>query len=764
MTDINATIENAQPIEVTIEDAQEINAVVEDAQPINVTITDGNSNDHTNLINLDYASSDHTGFQEELIAGTGIDITGTTISSTVSSEWGGITGTLSNQTDLQNALDLKTDETDFTSHTGDSSIHFTESSIDHTKIQNKGVRLHSELDIQYSASITHIANPTIHFLESQINHGNIMNVTANQHHSQSHNIVSHSDTSATGTELNTLTDGSNADTLHTHAGTVDWTADQSGVPLIIHADNYVDNDTTYTSSDFTHDDLTGVSVNEHLDWTADLGATNINAANYTDTTTHASFSQLDYASAGHTGFAEALGVDDNYVTDAEKVVIGNTSGTNTGDQSSGDFDHAQLTNLNSTTYSHLTSTQLIDLTDAGDTTLHYHATDRARTNHTGTQTASTIIDFDTEVSNNTDVAANTSARHTAVTITDGTTINFTLTGQDITAETIDSAINHNNLLNTHNLTTDISHDTINSGTIASHDTSATGTELNTLTDTSDADALHTHTGANLTDDVFLKNDGDTSTGDYNFDSNTFVIDSTNNMCGFGTNTPEEKIHIEDGKLLITHSTAAPFLKFRDDTDDDYFIWEYNRNANRLALDSNDVTDIISFSKDGKVGLNLTTPLSTFHINGGVGSLSTGLSFGDGDTGFYETVDDEIRVCIGGTDSWQMTGSFLGSPFNGQPTLIKENATSTNPTIIPNKNDLNTGIGWAAHDQLSIVAGSVEGMRIEEGNSGTVGTHIFIPNLTTAPTSNPTNGGYMYVESGALKYRGSSGTITTIATA
>lgn len=34
----------------------------------------------------------------------------------------------------------------------------------------------------------------------------------------------------------------------------------------------------------------------------------------------------------------------------------------------------------------------------------------------------------------------------------------------------------------------------------------------------------------------------------------------------------------------------------------------------------------------------------------------------------------------------------------------------------------------------------------------------------APTSNPTTGGYLYVESGALKYRGSSGTVTTIANA
>ena len=38
-----------------------------------------------------------------------------------------------------------------------------------------------------------------------------------------------------------------------------------------------------------------------------------------------------------------------------------------------------------------------DLTDAGDSTLHYHASDRARANHTGSQLASTISDFVTQV-------------------------------------------------------------------------------------------------------------------------------------------------------------------------------------------------------------------------------------------------------------------------------------------------------------------------------------------------------------------------------
>lgn len=42
-----------------------------------------------------------------------------------------------------------------------------------------------------------------------------------------------------------------------------------------------------------------------------------------------------------------------------------------------------------------TGTNWTDLTDAGDSTLHFHASDRARANHTGTQTMSTISDLPT---------------------------------------------------------------------------------------------------------------------------------------------------------------------------------------------------------------------------------------------------------------------------------------------------------------------------------------------------------------------------------
>lgn len=42
--------------------------------------------------------------------------------------------------------------------------------------------------------------------------------------------------------------------------------------------------------------------------------------------------------------------------------------------------------------------------------------------------------------------------------------------------------------------------------------------------------------------------------------------------------------------------------------------------------------------------------------------------------------------------------------------------------------------------------------------------VFIANANTVPSANPVGGGIIYAEGGALKYRGSSGTVTTLAPA
>lgn len=67
-----------------------------------------------------------------------------------------------------------------------------------------------------------------------------------------------------------------------------------------------------------------------------------------------------------------------------------------------------------------------------------------------------------------------------------------------------------------------------------------------------------------------------------------------------------------------------------------------------------------------------------------------------------------------------------------------------------------------------VAGTMTAPTVRVGSSaslgGASGAVVAMQSATTVPTSNPTGGGVLYVEAGALKYRGSSGTVTTIALA
>ena len=82
------------------------------------------------------------------------------------------------------------------------------------------------------------------------------------------------------------------------------------------------------------------------------------------------------------------------------------------------------------------------------------------------------------------------------------------------------------------------------------------------------------------------------------------------------------------------------------------------------------------------------------------------------------------------------------------------------------------LGSISNHSLALMTNSVERMRLDtSGNLGlrttSFGTSavgvIGIAN-GTAPTTSPAGMGQLYVEAGALKYRGSSGTITTIANA
>jgi hypothetical protein len=74
----------------------------------------------------------------------------------------------------------------------------------------------------------------------------------------------------------------------------------------------------------------------------------------------------------------------------------------------------------------------------------------------------------------------------------------------------------------------------------------------------------------------------------------------------------------------------------------------------------------------------------------------------------------------------------------------------------------------AAGELTIDNPSGGAARLSIGGVGSwgsgVGAAVFLLNTTTAPSANPTGGGILYVEAGALKYRGTSGTVTTLGNA
>lgn len=65
--------------------------------------------------------------------------------------------------------------------------------------------------------------------------------------------------------------------------------------------------------------------------------------------------------------------------------------------------------------------------------------------------------------------------------------------------------------------------------------------------------------------------------------------------------------------------------------------------------------------------------------------------------------------------------------------------------------------WSATWTIDIFAGGAAGI----GSTGSGAGIISLANATTAPTTNPASGGVLYAEGGALKWRSSGGTVTTI---
>jgi len=104
-----------------------------------------------------------------------------------------------------------------------------------------------------------------------------------------------------------------------------------------------------------------------------------------------------------------------------------------------------------------------------------------------------------------------------------------------------------------------------------------------------------------------------------------------------------------------------------------------------------------------------------------------LAFGDGDSGFYEAADDNMRWVIAGANVLLVNSVSISTGTSGSFGLRHSAvASATNPTLVPNANDGNTGLGRAATDALSLIAGGIEMLRLVETGLNTTDQLIIAP--------------------------------------
>jgi len=86
--------------------------------------------------------------------------------------------------------------------------------------------------------------------------------------------------------------------------------------------------------------------------------------------------------------------------------------------------------------------------------------------------------------------------------------------------------------------------------------------------------------------------------------------------------------------------------------------------------------------------------------------------GAGSAGLISAAINSLDFVSASAIRFNIEGNILAGTNGNSAGLLNENATLTNPSVIPAHSDLDTGIGWA-DDQISLIAGGVEAMRFSE---------------------------------------------------
>jgi len=149
------------------------------------------------------------------------------------------------------------------------------------------------------------------------------------------------------------------------------------------------------------------------------------------------------------------------------------------------------------------------------------------------------------------------------------------------------------------------------------------------------------------EDAYLLNTGDTATGDYTFDTDTFFIDSSADRVGFGTTTPQSPVHIygTGGQTALIESADTGSAQFRLKNSTTEWHFEAWNNAFNFVESGVDIW--LSILEGGNVGVGTTTPWAQLAVEGQGGKPSFVVADSSNNTDFIVTEGGNVGI---GTNS------------------------------------------------------------------------------------------------------------------
>lgn len=289
----------------------------------------------------------------------------------------------------------------------------------------------------------------------------------------------------------------------------------------------------------------------------------------------------------------------------------------------------------------------------------------------------------------------------------------------------------------------------------------TGTPLRTSFDYCNLNFTELYTAVGPSGNNIVCPGSATITGDLTVDTSTLKVDSANNRVGIGTASPNVRMELSvadaaEGARLTASSAWLRLFPYLDATDKTKI---QAVNGTNTAL--SDLTlEGLGLRFNTNAGLSYAISNASIHTwqnVGGIGGTamtldSTGLGVGGSPTRKLSIVGSGATYAnINSSDNTSLVGILLGgtsTPSAGQ--LIYDNTANSLALFTSGASRLlidtsgNVGIGVSTF--------------------GTSAAKVLGLANATAPSTSPAGMGQLYVESGALKYRGSSGTVTTLGNA